>query len=113
MATALTVSSKLQCPHGGTVSIASGNTQAQADGAALALASDTFSIAGCPFQIPVGPGTKPSPCVKVQWLVTDLRCQVNGQATLSSASVGLCLSAEQLPQGPVTISSTQAKVSSS
>jgi len=111
MSNALTTASVLMCPHGGTVSITSSNTRVQGDGSPLALASDTFTISGCPFQIPVGPGTKPSPCVKVQWLVTDLHATVGGQATLSTASSGLCLSAEQLPQGPVSISSTQPKVS--
>jgi hypothetical protein len=111
MPSALTTASTLMCPHGGSVSISSSNTQAQAEGSALALATDTFTISGCPFQIPVGPTTKPSPCVKVQWLTQDLTTTVNGQATLSTASAGLCLSAEQLPQGPVSIASTQAKVS--
>jgi hypothetical protein len=111
MSQSLTTASVLMCPHGGTVNIASGNTRASADGAPLALASDTFTISGCPFQIPVGAGTKPSPCVKVQWLVTDVRTTVNGQATLSTTSVGLCLSPEQVPQGTVVISGTQPKVS--
>lgn len=108
----LTTASSLQCPHGGSVSITSSNTSTKADSAALALVSDTFSISGCPFQIPIGTGTKPSPCIKVQWLVTNLRSQVNSTATLSSSSVGLCLSAEQLPQGPVSVVNTQAKASS-
>ncbi|ABK99428.1 hypothetical protein [Pelobacter propionicus] len=113
MGDSLTTAAVLTCPHGGTVSITSSNSGVTADGAPLALAGDSFTISGCPFQIPVGPGTKPSPCVTVKWLVTDLRATVNGQPTLSTASVGLCLSAEQVPQGSVVISSTQPKVSSS
>jgi hypothetical protein len=111
MPNTLTTASTLQCPHGGTVSIVSSNTRVQADGAAMALATDTFTISGCPFQIPVGPGTKPSPCIKVQWVLTDLRTTVGQQQTLSTASAGLCLSAEQIPQGPVTIAMSQTKVS--
>ena len=107
----ITTASSLQCPHGGTVAINSANTSTKAESAALALANDTFSISGCPFQIPVGAGTKPSPCVTVQWLVTNLKTQVNSTATLSSNSVGLCLSAEQLPQGSVSVVNTQAKAS--
>ncbi len=110
---ALTTTAVLQCPHGGTVSIVSTNTRVSADSSPLALASDTFTIAGCPFQIPVGTGTVPNPCVKVQWVVTDLRDTVNGTPTLSASSTGLCLAANQAPQGNVIISSTQAKASTS
>ncbi len=54
----------------------------------------------------------PSPCVRVQWTVTDLRNVVNGSPTLSTSSVGLCLAATQVPQGPVVISVTQPLISS-
>jgi hypothetical protein len=109
---ALTAMSSLQCPHGGTVSIVSANARVLAGGVPLALATDTFTIAGCPFQIPVGVGTVPSPCVRVQWIVTDLRSGVNGAATLSTSSAGLCLAATQVPQGPVVIVAAQPTVSS-
>jgi len=107
----LTTAAALQCPHGGTVSIASTNTRVTAGGAPFALATDTFTIVGCPFQIPVGTGTVPSPCVRVQWIVTDARDKANGMFALSRTNAGVCLAATQLPQGPVTISATQPKVS--
>ncbi len=107
----VTVAATLQCPHGGTVQIISANQRAKAGGAPLALATDTFTIVGCPFQIPATPPI-PSPCVTVQWLVTDLRGKANGSATLSQSSTGICLSAAQIPQGPVIIVSTQTGVSS-
>lgn len=110
MAALLTTASSLQCPHGGTVTIASANTAVQA-GAALALATDTFTIAGCPFQIPVGAGTVPHPCVKVQWTKPNLRTTVNGTPTLAEDSVGLCLAADQAPQGPVSVVQTQPQAS--
>jgi len=110
MSALLTTASSLQCPHGGTVSIVSGNTKANAT-AALALSTDTFTVAGCPFQIPVGTGTVPHPCVKVQWVVTNMQTMVNSTPTLSQSSQGLCLAADQAPQGPVSIVSTQPKVS--
>jgi hypothetical protein len=106
----LTVASSLQCPHGGTVTIVSSNTKARAI-AALALATDTFTIAGCPFQIPVGVGTVPHPCVTVQWTKTNMLTTVNGTPTLSQDSVGLCLAADQAPQGPVSVVQTQASAS--
>jgi hypothetical protein len=106
---ALTTASTLMCPHGGTVTIMSANSKAQAGGVPLALATDTFTIAGCAFTIPPG---APSPCVKVQWIVTDLFNTVGGTPTLSQSSVGLCLAATQIPQGPVVIVATQPTISS-
>jgi hypothetical protein len=108
MGALLTTSSTLQCPHGGSVSISSSNTKVSAS-AALALATDTFTISGCPFQIPVGVGTVPHPCVRVQWVVTNMKCNVDNQPTLSQSSQGLCLAADQAPQGPVSIVNTQTK----
>lgn len=107
----LTTASSLTCPHGAPVQISSGNTQVTAAGAAVALASDTFAVVGCPFQIPATPPI-PSPCVKVQWLVTDMRVKVGGAPTLSQSSTGLCLSAAQVPQGPVVILAAQPRVTS-
>jgi hypothetical protein len=105
----LTIASTLQCPHGGAVQIVSTNVRASAEGPPLALATDTFVVAGCPFQIPAVVPI-PSPCVTVQWLVPDTRVTVDGQPTLSRSSTGLCLSAAQVPQGPVVIANTQTAV---
>lgn len=107
----LTTASSLQCPHGGTVSIVSTNSTVSADSTPLALATDTFTIAGCPFQIPVGTGTVPHPCIRVQWTKPNVFTMVNGTPTLAQDSVGLCLAADQVPQGPVSVVNTQPKVS--
>lgn len=107
---ALTTASVLQCPHGGSVQISSTNTETTIHGIAMALATDIYTISGCPFQIPVGAGTVPSPCMTVQWVVSDLKNRVNGIPTVSTASTGLCLAATQAPQGPVSIVSTQLMV---
>jgi hypothetical protein len=109
---ALTTMSSLMCPHGGTVTIISSNARVSGGGAPLALATDTFTIAGCPFQIPTAVPI-PSPCVSVQWVVTDMRSTVNGAPTLSASSVGLCLAATQVPQGNVVVAATQPMVGSS
>jgi len=108
----ITIATPMQCPHGGTVSVLSSNTRASVAGAPLALATDVFTIAGCPFQIPVGPAMVPSPCVRVQWIVTDMRSTVNGVPTLSASSVGLCLAPTQVPQGPVIVMAGQTKAMS-
>lgn len=104
--------STLLCPHGGSVSIISANTRVKAESMYAALQSDQYVVGGCPFQIPVGVGTVPSPCLTVQWVLTDLRVRVNGAPSLSVGSVGLCLNAMQVPQGPVVIVNTQKRVQS-
>jgi hypothetical protein len=103
---ALTPNSTMQCPHGGQVQATPSNSRVKADGYLLTSA-DTFTISGCSFTIP--PGT-PSPCMTVQWLVADLRVTV-GSATLSEGSSGLCMSSANVPQGPVSVVTTQKKVS--
>jgi hypothetical protein len=107
----VTVAAILQCPHGGTAQIVSANTRARADGAFLATASDVFTISGCPFQIPATPPI-PSPCIRIQWLVSDQQVKVGGNPSLSRSSAGLCLSAAGVPQGPVSVAATQATTES-
>jgi len=98
------------CPHAGQISTVSTNTRVLVSGQPVATMADTFPIAGCPFQIPVGPGTKPQPCVQVRWLVPATRVTVNGQPVLLQTSTGICQSIEQIPQGPPTIVATQPRV---
>lgn len=107
----LTAASSLTCIHGGRVAIVSANTRASAGGVPLALATDSFVITGCPFQIPVGPVMVPHPCVKVLWLKTSLRTLVGGAPAVGADSVGLCLAADQIPQGPVVVAQVQPRVS--
>jgi hypothetical protein len=106
MGALLTTASTLMCPHGGTVSVITSNARASAGGAFLVRASDTFVIVGCTFQI----SGAPHPCVQVHWIVNDLRSQVLSDFTLCEASVGLCVAADQAPQGTVIISNTQQQV---
>jgi hypothetical protein len=89
------------------VSISSSNATTDAAGSKIVTISDTFTISGCAFTLP---GPKPSPCVRVQWVVPDVRVRVGGVPTLSQTSVGVCISADSIPQGPVVVSSTQPKV---
>ena len=108
----LTTNSTLQCPHGGSVQIISANARVTADGGFVALATDTFIISGCPFQIPA-PSPIPSPCIQVMWTVPDTRNMINGTPSLSQSSTGLCMSAMGIPQGPVSVVNTQSKARSS
>jgi hypothetical protein len=103
----LTTSSVLMCPHGGSVTATSSNTHAKA-GDFLVRMSDTFTIAGCPFTLPSG---TPHPCMTVQWVKGAVRCKAAGDFMLSQDSTGLCLAADQAPQGSVLIQSTQTRAS--
>ena len=47
----------------------------------------------------------------MQWTVPATRVLINGQPALLQTSTGLCLSAEQIPQGPPIITVTQTRVS--
>ncbi len=104
MAGLLTISSIMQCPHGGMVNVLSSDTRVQAVSSFVLRSSDTFTVAGCPFN----PGT-PHPCVRVQWVQPSLKSQAMGDFTLTEESVGLCVAADMAVQGTVLISFTQAQ----
>jgi peptidoglycan hydrolase-like protein with peptidoglycan-binding domain len=85
----LTTSSILLCPHGGTVTCLPTGAPpfAPVSGGIPLKPSDPCLVAGCGF---------PSPCVRVQWVgfagpALDLR------------SIGLCMNAAGMAQGPVLI----------
>lgn len=104
----LTAASKLKCPHGGTVKITSFSTSKA--GNPIATVKDLFTISGCPFQLPTLPAPTPHPCVLVLWMKPMMKVLVMGTPALDKASVGLCIAADLLPQGPVIVNSTQPKV---
>ncbi|MGH7841780.1 MAG: hypothetical protein ACREQD_03905 [Candidatus Binataceae bacterium] len=103
----LNTSSIMMCPHGGLVTAISSNTRVQAAGGPVLRSSDTFIIAGCALSA----ATPPQPCVTVNWVQPDTQSQVMGDFTLSEASVGLCVAANQAVQGTVLITFTQPRVS--
>ena len=103
----LTSASSLMCPHGGTVLATPSSAAVQAGGSPILTTADTFSIAGCSFNV----SGVPQPCVSVQWVQAAMKSTRSGSATLTLASTGLCLGATQAPQGPVVISSTQSQAS--
>lgn len=98
------------CPHGGQVATAPGNPRVLVSQQPVATLADVSTVAACPFQVPVGAGTKPQPCVTVQWLVPAVRVTAGAQPVLLQTSTGLCKSAEQIPQGPPTITVNQPRV---
>jgi hypothetical protein len=102
----LNMSSVMMCPHGGQVQAITANSKVQAAGDFALRMSDTFLIAGCPFILAL----VPHPCVQVRWVQPAARSQVSGDYTLTVASVGLCVAADQATQGPVVIVVTQPRV---
>jgi hypothetical protein len=105
----VTTATVATCPHGGTAVFTAGQTEVQAAGAPVVVASDTVTVAGCPFVV----GTAPSPCLSVEWLVPAMRVTAGGAAVVHDASVGLCLNAASAPQGTLVISSNQTRVQAS
>ena len=103
----LNASTVMMCPHGGAVTAITSNTRVKVGGDFALRSSDTFVIAGCPFLIVL----VPHPCVLVQWVQPAERSQVGGDFTLTEASVGMCVAADQAPQGTVQIVVTQPQVS--
>ena len=90
------------CPHGGQAILVTTNTRLMVGGAPALTFADIHMIAGCPFVIVL----KPSPCLRIQWVTSSTRVKVNGVPVLTQASVGLCLSPEQAPQGPAIIANS-------
>ena len=106
----LTTASSAICQHGAQVSIISSNTRVRIAGSPAAVLNDQYTVSGCPFQVPIGVGTKPQPCVKVRWISPAARVRVGGQPVILQSSAGLCLSAEQIPQGAPTVVMVQGRV---
>ncbi len=106
----MTIASGWSCPHGGKGSIAPGAKGVFIAGQPAATMADQFVVAGCPFQVPIGTGTKPQPCVKSQITAPATRVTAMGQPLVLSTSPGLCQSAEQIPQGAHIVSVVQSKV---
>jgi hypothetical protein len=95
------------CPHGGVVQAAPSNSRLQIAGAPALTISDTFVVMGCTN---VDPSGNPSPCLIVQWPAPSPTVLINGIQALTQTSLGLCMAANSLPQGSVTIAGTQPRV---
>ena len=103
----LTMASTVMCPHGGQATFVPTNSKVMAGGAPILLVSDTSIIAGCPFTV----GPKYQPCMTIQWSAGTTKGGPQGAPALIQTSIGLCKSAEGIPQGVAMIANTQAKAS--
>jgi hypothetical protein len=100
----LTTLSQANCPHGGTVILATtSDALCQIDGGFALLETDVHVVAGCPFTI----GLLYHPCVTVRWSAGATQAKVNGIPVLLQTSVGVCYAADQAPQGVAIVSQTQ------
>jgi len=94
------------CPHGGQVVTISSNTRVMVNGMPAATMTDTFTVAGCVFNI----SGAPHPCVLVQFLVPASRVTVMGQPVILQTSPSLSKAADQAPQGPAVMVTVQPRV---
>ena len=96
------------CPHGGVIQVVpSGQPRVMVGGQPAASMTSNCSVVGCAFTVPPG---KPQPCVKIQWVVPATRVFIGGSPALLATSTGLGQSAEQIPQGPPSVTVTQPQV---
>jgi hypothetical protein len=102
----LNVGAAGMCPHGAPLQIVPTQTKVLLGGQPAATASDQFLITGCPFTVPPG---KPQPCVTCKFLPATKVLLSGNPAVLKSGGL-VCLSIEQIPQGPPTITVVQVKV---
>jgi hypothetical protein len=107
MASLVQFGTTMQCPHGGQVIVVPSQQKVLLGSQPALLAADAASIAGCAFMV----GTKPQPCLTVQWQGLATKVKINNQAPLLQTSVGLCKSAEGMVQGTVLMSGVQTKAS--
>src|SRR5688500_13776227 len=95
----LDTSANILCPHVGRISYVTLNTRVFINGQPAVTQGDTFLISGCVFNVT----SSPHPCILVKWLSASLRIKINGQPVILSNSSGICVSADQSPQGPPNI----------
>ncbi len=89
-------------PHGGMAQLVTTNTEAVVEGARVLLQTDIHPIVGCPF----APVT-PMPCVTIRWITGATQTAIHNVPVLLQTSVGLCLNAAQVPQGPAIVVQVQ------
>lgn len=102
----LTVSSTIQCMHGGTATVMPSQTNVLADNSPVLTESDTHTVAGCPFNV----SGAPQPCVTISWKGGSPKVQAGGNKVLTKSSIGQCKGASGAVQGVAIIVNTQTKV---
>jgi hypothetical protein len=110
----LHVNAGMQCTHAAPATIAPSQPRVVVSTQPVATMASVITVAGCPFQIPFGVGTKPQPCVLIKWAMPSTRFLIAGQPAALVATPGpgpgICQSIEQIPQGPPLVSAFQTRV---
>jgi hypothetical protein len=91
------------CPHGGTVQAIPSTPRVLVSGMPVAALGDVCPVAGCACTGPHGP------CVLTNWIVPAARVFVMGRPALLQTSVGLCVAADQVPQGAPVVTVNQPR----
>lgn len=101
--TQVTNKSRVTCSHGGQVKILSTTKTPNAFGNLPAKYTDPGVVSGCPFRTS---NNKPQPCTKVHWYIGNPLLPVDGVPGVTLGVVGMCTTANGIPQGPPLILST-------
>jgi hypothetical protein len=103
----LTTAGTVQCPHGGQATLTTSNQKAGTLAGKILVEGDIHTVAGCAFMI----GTKPSPCLRIEWSAGAVSVKAGQKAVLVESSLGTCYSPEGAPQGMALVVQADAKVS--
>ena len=110
----LHVNAGCQCFHAAPATITPAQARVLVSGQPVATMPSQIAVAGCPFQVPVPAGTKPQPCLTIKWSMPSARLLVGGTPAMllpaPGPGPGICLSAEQIPQGAPVLSAVQPRV---
>jgi hypothetical protein len=107
MASILTSAATIMCPHGGSGSAIVADPKRATARASILTDADTIMIAGCPLNV----AGAPHPCTGIRWLMPATMVSAGGGSVLTTDSQGLCIAADQVPQGPPTLIAAQAQAS--
>lgn len=105
----LHIAAGIKCTHGGTDTPQTTNIRVRVSGMAVVTSTDMYPVLGCPFQVPAPSGTKPQPCIRIQWAAPAARVKVNGIPPILVTSGGTGISAEGIPQGPPVVAGFQIR----
>ena len=104
---AVHVGALAKCPHGGSVTFVPGGIpRVFVSGQPVATMTDMDIVAGCAFNL----SGAPHPCLQIRWLAPALRVTSSLAPLILLTRGGACLAADQAPQGPPIIGSTQVRV---
>lgn len=107
MTPVVTMASLAQCPHGVPATLVTATAKVLFVGAPPLVAGDKGMVAGCPFTVPP---SKPQPCATAVLTLMATKVLAEGKPVVLMNPADHCLSADQLPGGPVMWTQVQTKV---